>query len=217
MSALGAEVVWTRLLSLMLGGTVYTFSLILAVFLIGLGIGSSLGAFLRGGPHRLGSRSAACQWLLTAAIAWASLHDLASHSRTGRSSRLCRRARGTPFSSTWCAASGRFCRRHACGARAFRWRWRRSRRAGQDPGRLVGGVYAANTLGAIAGALVFSLLLVPDIGTAGSERALIGLAAARRSWSYFPLLRTVPRPGRLGGAVALAAATGRGGLARLER
>ena len=46
MSALGAEVVWTRLLSLLLGGTVYTFSLILAVFLIGLGIGSSLGAFL---------------------------------------------------------------------------------------------------------------------------------------------------------------------------
>ncbi len=46
MSALGAEVVWTRLLSLILGGTVYTFSLILAVFLLGLGIGSSVGAFL---------------------------------------------------------------------------------------------------------------------------------------------------------------------------
>ncbi len=46
MAALGAEVVWTRLLSLELGGTVYTFSLILAVFLIGLGIGSSLGALL---------------------------------------------------------------------------------------------------------------------------------------------------------------------------
>ncbi len=44
MSALGAEVVWTRLLALMLGGTVYTFSLILAVFLVGLGIGSSFGA-----------------------------------------------------------------------------------------------------------------------------------------------------------------------------
>ncbi len=52
MAALGAEVVWTRLLSLMLGATVYTFSLILAVFLIGLGIGSSLGAFLRGGRGR---------------------------------------------------------------------------------------------------------------------------------------------------------------------
>jgi len=35
MSALGAEVVGTRLLSLLLGGTVYTFSIILAVFLVG--------------------------------------------------------------------------------------------------------------------------------------------------------------------------------------
>ena len=37
---------------------------------------------------------------------------------------------------------------------------------GQDPGRLVGGVYAANTIGGIAGALLFSLLLVPAVGTA---------------------------------------------------
>ncbi len=52
MAALGAEVVWTRLLSLLLGGTVYTFSLILAVFLIGLGIGSSSGALWRSGLAR---------------------------------------------------------------------------------------------------------------------------------------------------------------------
>ena len=45
LSALGAEVVWTRLLSLLLGGTVYTFSIILAVFLCGLWFGSSAGAF----------------------------------------------------------------------------------------------------------------------------------------------------------------------------
>ena len=44
MTALAAEVIWTRLLSLLLGGTVYTFSLILAVFLFGLGIGSSIGS-----------------------------------------------------------------------------------------------------------------------------------------------------------------------------
>ena len=46
LTALGAEVVWTRLLSLMLGGTVYTFSIILAVFLVGLGIGSAVGSAL---------------------------------------------------------------------------------------------------------------------------------------------------------------------------
>src|SRR5439155_13686644 len=43
-TALGAEVIWTRLLSLHFGGTVYTFALILAVFLVGLGIGSTVGA-----------------------------------------------------------------------------------------------------------------------------------------------------------------------------
>ena len=48
MTALGAEVIWTRLLSLLFGATVYTFSLILAVFLLGLGIGSSLGSALAG-------------------------------------------------------------------------------------------------------------------------------------------------------------------------
>src|SRR6478735_1491073 len=37
-TALSSEVIWTRLLSLLFGGTVYTFALILAVFLFGLGI-----------------------------------------------------------------------------------------------------------------------------------------------------------------------------------
>ena len=42
--ALGAEVIWTRLLGLLFGATVYTFSIILAVFLVGLGIGSGAGS-----------------------------------------------------------------------------------------------------------------------------------------------------------------------------
>src|SRR5262245_30226851 len=44
LTALGSEVVWTRVLSLVFGATAYTFSLILAVFLVGLGIGSSVGS-----------------------------------------------------------------------------------------------------------------------------------------------------------------------------
>ncbi len=51
---------------------------------------------------------------------------------------------------------------------------------GQDPGRLVGGVYAANTVGAIVGALGGSLLMVTWLGTQHSQQALIilsGLAA----------------------------------------
>src|SRR5262249_4470656 len=82
---------------------------------------------------------------------------------------------------------------------------------GQDPGRLVGGGYAANTIGAIAGALVFSLLLVPAIGTAGAERVLIGLAAAAALVALMPGLRPAPARVRLGGAAALAAAMGAAG------
>jgi spermidine synthase len=43
-TALGAEVIWTRQLSLLFGASVYTFSLILAVFLSGLAIGGAAGA-----------------------------------------------------------------------------------------------------------------------------------------------------------------------------
>ena len=71
MSALGAEVVWTRLLSLMLGATVYTFSIILAVFLIGLGIGSSIGAMMARSVTRPRVALGVCQMLLMIAIAWA--------------------------------------------------------------------------------------------------------------------------------------------------
>ena len=49
--------------------------------------------------------------------------------------------------------------------------------AGREPGRLVGGVYAANTVGAIVGSLAFSMVLIPWLGTRGSQRVMIGLAA----------------------------------------
>src|SRR4030095_9229729 len=49
-TALAAEVLWTRLLSLLFGATVYTFSLILAAFLFGLGLGTSPGSPLARTP-----------------------------------------------------------------------------------------------------------------------------------------------------------------------
>lgn len=42
--ALGAQVIWSRNLALLMGGTVYTFSLILGAVLLGLAIGSGMGA-----------------------------------------------------------------------------------------------------------------------------------------------------------------------------
>jgi spermidine synthase len=77
-------------------------------------------------------------------------------------------------------------------------------RPGRDPGRLVGGVYAANTVGAIAGAIAFSLLIIPWAGTQWAERSLIALATV----SALLLLIPARRAGLAGwiAAVALAAA-----------
>jgi spermidine synthase len=71
LTALGAEVVWTRLLSLLFGATAYTFSMILAVFLVGLGIGSSLGSALSRGASNPRAALGWCQVGLCAALAWA--------------------------------------------------------------------------------------------------------------------------------------------------
>ena len=66
-----AEVIWTRLLSLHFGATVYTFALILAVFLVGLGIGSTVGAAMAANVASPRRALGWCQLLLCAAIAWA--------------------------------------------------------------------------------------------------------------------------------------------------
>lgn len=70
LSALGAQVVWTRLLSMMLGATVYTFSIILAVFLAGLGIGSHAGSLIARKTPLPRAAMGVCQMCLAAAVAW---------------------------------------------------------------------------------------------------------------------------------------------------
>ncbi|MFM8892059.1 MAG: SAM-dependent methyltransferase, partial [Planctomycetia bacterium] len=71
MTALGSEVVWTRLLTLILGGTTYTFSLIMAAFLTGLGIGSCAGSALAKSVASPRTALGTCQLLVMVAIGWA--------------------------------------------------------------------------------------------------------------------------------------------------
>jgi spermidine synthase len=212
-AALGAEVVWTRLLSLLLGGTVYTFSLILAVFLTGLGLGSGAGALLARGPGSPRAALGACQLLLTLAVAWTAL--------TVSESLPCWPINPVLSTSPWYTFQLDLVRcLWAVLPPAILWgasfplALAAVAARGQDAGRLVGGVYAANTVGAIAGALAFSLLVVPRIGTVGAERVLIGLSAvaglvalARPLWAAPPAVRiggTAGLAGGLGLAVALA-------------
>ena len=145
LSALGGEVVWTRLLSLLLGGTVYTFSIILAVLLTGLGIGSSVGAMAAKSNANPRRALGYCQLLLTGAIAWSAFAlakslpywpinpYLATEPWYLFQVDLMRCAYAIlPAACLWGASFPL-----ALSAVATR---------GSDPGRVVGGVYAANTL-----------------------------------------------------------------------
>ena len=104
-TALGAEVVWTRLLSLLFGATTYTFSMILAVFLTGLGAGSAIGAALvrrtanaRALPGLGADRPVVCHRL------WR-MDDDAACSRTGPSIRRLHRLRRSTSRPTCIALS----------------------------------------------------------------------------------------------------------------
>ena len=159
----------------MLGATVYTFSIILAVFLIGLGLGSSVGSLLARVSQRPRIVLGGCQLLLTAAILWSAMMladslpywpiDPALSKSPWLNFQLdlvrCMWA-VLPATCLWGASFPL-----ALAARA---------RPGQDPGRLVGGVYAANTVGAIVGAVGSSLFLIRGLGTQGAQQVLVGLS-----------------------------------------
>jgi len=175
MTALGAEVVWTRLLSLTLGGTVYTFSLILAAFLTGLGLGSGAGSLLARSIRNPRVALALCQMLVMGGIAWAAYAlttalpywpidpSLASSPSNNFQIDLVRCLLTVmPGAILW--------------GLSFPLALAAVTSEGQDTGHLVGRVYAANTVGAIIGALSVSLLLIGSIGTQQTQRVLIGVA-----------------------------------------
>jgi len=176
LAALGGEVIWTRILSLLFGGTVYTFSIIAAAFLFGLGIGSAKGAWLARVSQRPGALLAASQIGVALSVAWgAALINrafpywpidpaLAPGPWFNFQIDLLRAfVAVVPAACFWGASFPLALA--AAGPRA------------EDPARLVGEVYAANTIGAVVGALAFSLFVIPAFGTQDAQRLLIWIAA----------------------------------------
>ncbi len=197
MCALGAEVVWTRLLSLMIGGTTYTFSIILAVFLIGIGLGSSVGSVVARSVARPRVALGICQFLVVLAVAWSAMTiakalpywpvnpGLASSPWFNFQLDLVRcMVAILPAATLWGASFPL-----ALAAVAT---------DGQDGGYLVGGVYAANTVGAIAGALAFSIVFIPVVGTQDAQRVLAALACIAAFVMLVPVVLGRPEGGQCG-------------------
>jgi spermidine synthase len=205
MTALGAEVVWTRLLSLLFGATTYAFSVILAVFLMGLGIGSVAGSTI---AKEVKNPRAALGWaqlLLALTTSWGAYMvttglphwpvnvSLAPNAWYNFQLDLARSLfTMLPGAILWGASFPL-----ALAAATVK---------GADPGRTVGRVYAANTLGAIAGSMLTGLVVIPWVGTHGAHRILIVVSIA--SGLALLLQQAKPREGRpaaLGPAAVFAA------------
>src|SRR5688572_5841900 len=179
LTALGSEVLWTRTLSLLFGATTYTFSLILAVFLFGLGIGSSVGSAIAGRTARPRLALGWCQLLLCAAMAWTSYMLTESLPYWPINPSINTRPEGIWYTfqldmvrALWAM----FPAAMLWGA-SFPLALASVAQGRKDPARLVGGVYAANTLGAIAGAVGGSLLLTIWLGSEKSQQAMIIVSA----------------------------------------
>ena len=182
---------WTRHLSLLLGGTVYTFALILAVFLAGLALGSAAGAAL---GQRCDARKAlaACQWLLCAAMA------LAAYT-------LARSLPYWPIDVALPVPAGVALTldvlRASCVAAVPALLWGASfplalaaaTQSGAAPERVVGPLFAANTAGAIAGALLTTFVLVVTLGSQRTQQLMILVSAC----SALVLSLTPPRSARV--------------------
>jgi spermidine synthase len=213
MTALSAQVFWTRLLSLNFGATVYTFSLILAVFLVGLGIGSTAGASIARTTTRPRVALGWCQMLICGALAWAAIilteslpywpinPSITSDPWFNFQLDLVRCFYVVlPGAILWGAS--------------FPLALASVASPGQDPGRLVGGVYAANTVGAIVGSMVASLLLTWWIGSQHAQQFLIVASAVSGLLLLAPVAAGESNKGRLqwGTTIVLILATGAAGL-----
>ena len=172
--ALAAEVVWTRNLSLLLGATVYTFSIILAVFLAGLGIGSSAGATLARSEPTPRRALAWCQLLQVVGIVWAA-HAMANTLPYLPVDASLHTTPSAKFQFDLVRSAWAILPPALLWGASFPLAVASVAVPGQDAARLVARVYAANTFGAIAGAVLASMLLIPMLGTRQTQALLVAI------------------------------------------
>jgi spermidine synthase len=189
MTALGAQVVWTRLLTLLFGATVYAFAIILAVFLGGLGLGSAFAAYLiRRGQNPV--RGLAWSQLGLVPTLWFAGQLLAGVLPYASPSSL------TPIAALHAMhvlrAIDVILPAAVLWGMSFPYALAAAGAGQHDTGRSSGLVYAANTVGAIVGSLGISFLVIPTWGTQWAEQSLVLVAGVSAAVLFFWIRRARP-------------------------
>ena len=177
-ASLTLQVVWTRLLVQILGPTTYAFSLVVAIFIVGLAVGAAIGSRV-GARVRHASVGLAIGLLVSAGLAlaaasavdWAllTIAEVVARPEYQFNDVLAREglmvivlllpmtiAFGTAFPFAVALAGGR----------------------DDTITESLGRIYAVNTIGAIAGALLAGFVLVPEIGLHLTIRVVAAILAA---------------------------------------
>jgi spermidine synthase len=189
--ALGSQVIWTRNLALLLGGTVYTFALILGAVLLGLGIGSSFGAAAARSIRDPRRALAIVQVVAIVGLGWAAWMI------SGNLPYWPINPGNAP--SPWYLIQLDFLRSFLvvlpaalCWGASFPLAVAAVVDGRGNSSAAVARVYAANTAGAIIGALGASLVLVNWLGTRQTQRMLMLLTlAAALALLLRPALQTI--------------------------
>jgi len=184
-AALIYEVVWTRLLTLQMGHGIAAASTVLAAFMGGLAIGAAV-AGRRGGrlaPERAlaiyaGLELAIAALALLLPFALTAVRPLLvtayADGSGGTTFAVLRLVTSILLLAAPAAAMG------ATFPIASRWMVRGASSAAQD----AGGLYAANTLGAAAGAVLAGFVLIPALGLSGSTWVGVALNVAAAAGAY---------------------------------
>ncbi len=184
-AALIYEVVWTRLLTLQMGHGIAAASTVLAAFMGGLAVGAAIAGH-RGGrltPKRAltvyaGLELTIAVLALVLPFALTALRPLLvgayADGDGGAAFALLRLGTGVLLLAAPAAAMG------ATFPIASRWMVRTAASAAQD----AGGLYAANTLGAAAGAVLAGFVLIPSLGLSGSTWIGVALNMAAAAGAY---------------------------------
>jgi spermidine synthase len=164
--ALFHEVLWTRLLSHVLGSSLHAFGIMLASFLGGLALGAAAGSALAGGRRSALPGFAICQ--MAGALAAAAAYILVNRLLPDPSGRV---------SNTLLAAAVLVPIAFFSGA-TFPLAVRILARRTEDAAPAAARVYAWNTFGAIIGAVVGGFVLIPSLRFEGSIQLAVAASAA---------------------------------------
>lgn len=208
-ASLTLQVVWTRLLVQILGPTTYAFSIVVAIFIIGLAAGAAVGSWLASRVRSAAAglaigmlMSAGLSLAAAASVDWALLTMAEIVARPGYQF-------SDVLSREVLLATGLLLPMTIAFGTAFPFAVALA--AGRDEAvtESIGRIYAVNTIGAIAGALLAGFVLVPEIGLHVTIRVVAVIAGVA---AVAVLMRAGQGRGRLAG-FALAAVVLAGGIA----